>query len=284
MDNNREVNLGESDFKNICQLVFDNTGISLGTSKKELVKRRFTPRLKQLGLQSFSSYISYMKKNREKELTSFCTAITTNLTSFFRENHHYDFLKDTAIPAIQKRKGLNDRTLRVWSAGCSTGQEAYCLAITLKTAMRDFDRWDVKILATDLDEKCLNVARAGIYRKDGMEKVPTHSFDRYFQEPEEGSHDQYGPCLQASKELKDIVTFKKLNLIDPNWPMKGKFDVIFCRNVFIYFDKATQLEIISHYATHQSPGSYLCLGHSETIKSPSAAGYRLVGNTTYIRE
>lgn len=281
MNNLSEVALSESDFDNICQLVIENTGISLGKSKQELVKRRFTPRLKQLGLPNFSSYISYMKGNREEELTNFCNAITTNLTSFFRENHHYEFLKETAIPAIQKRKGASDRSLRVWSAGCSTGQEAYCLAITLKTAIRDFGRWNVKILATDLDEKCLEVARSGIYKEKGLENIPTQSLDHYFHLPE---GDKHGLSLQASSELKNMVTFKKLNLIHPNWPMKGMFDVIFCRNVFIYFDRPTQEKVISRYAALQSPGSYLCIGHSETIKVPSSSGYRLVGNTTYLRE
>jgi chemotaxis protein methyltransferase CheR len=279
-----KIDLSEAEFAGIRELVLENTGISLADSKKELVKRRFTRRVKELGLSSFSSYINHVKNNHEKEISDFCNAITTNLTSFFRENHHYEFLKKEAIPKIEQRNGPKGRKLRIWSSGCSSGQEAYCLAITLREAISSIDRWDVKILATDLDEKCLGIARAGIYATDSLEKVSKNLVSRYFTETEEVGKYRNTKKYKATSDLQEMITFNKLNLMHTHWPMKGEFDVIYCRNVFIYFDKKTQHDLLVRYASHQGPGGYLCLGHSETIIDPQAIGYRLIGKTTYIRE
>ncbi len=281
MNNLARMDLNDVEFSSIRQLVFEHTGIALSTSKKELVKRRFTPRIKELGLGSFASYIKHVKTHHETEITKFCNAITTNLTSFFRENHHYEFLRDKALPDIIQRKALAGRRLRVWSAGCSTGQEAYCLAMTLRNSIPAIDRWDVKILASDLDEKCLGIAKAGIYPRDGFEKVSGTLISKYFIEEMQKAGNK--AHLQANSELKDMITFNRLNLMESVWPMQGEFDVIFCRNVFIYFDKDTQQDLLKRYATFQSPGDYLCLGHSETISDPNAVGYKLIGKTTYIR-
>lgn len=284
MNDLAKVELTEVEFSSIRKLVFENTGISLSPSKKELVKRRFTPRLKELGMGNFASYIKHVKNNHEKEITSFCNAITTNLTSFFREDHHFEFLKAEALPVILKRNSMKGRKLRVWSAGCSTGQEAYCLAMTLRTSVPGIGKWDVKILASDLDEKCLKTAANGSYPAEGFEKVPQKLISKYFFKKEEVVNRQTKTLLQANDELKSMIAFNKLNLMDSVWPMKGKFDIIFCRNVFIYFDKETQVELMKRYSMLQSPGSYLCLGHSESIANPKAVGYKLVGKTTYIRE
>lgn len=276
--------MNEAEFSSIRQLVFENTGISLAASKKELVKRRFTPRLKDLGISSFAAYVKHVKNNQEREMANFCNAITTNLTSFFRENHHYEFLKDEALPAILRRNELTGRKIRLWSAGCSTGQEAYCLALTLRDSIPAIDRWDAKILASDLDEKCLEEAKSGVYSQHGLEKMSDDLVAKYFTEIDEVSKYKNGVLLQAKSELKQMIRFNKLNLMNLSWPMRGKFDVIFCRNVFIYFDKDTQLELVKRFSKLQNPGSYLFLGHSETIANPKAATYKLIGKTIYIRE
>jgi len=278
-----KINLNDSEFTEIRKLVFENTGISLAASKKELVKRRFTPRIKELGLNSFDAYVHYVKANHDQEISDFCNAITTNLTSFFRENHHYEFLEREAIPTLMKRNQQQGRKLRIWSSGCSSGQEAYCLAITIREFNSGLDRWDVKILATDLDEKCLSTARSGTYPVEAFEKVPKQLISKYFDETQELTKYKNTSRYQAIADLRQLITFNKLNLMTSQWPMKGEFDVIFCRNVFIYFDRETQHDLLLRYAALQAPGSYLCLGHSESIADPSAIGYKLIGKTTYIR-
>lgn len=276
------LQLNDLEFSSIQKMVLENTGISLSSSKRELVKRRFTPRLKALGLTSFSAYIKYVKSNFDNEINNFSNSITTNLTSFFRENHHYEFLRDEALPNLLKRNSLSKK-LRIWSAGCSTGQEAYCLAMTLRNAIPAFERWDVKILATDLDENCMNTAREGLYSIDGFDKVSNKLVSQYFSEEEHFINYKNKKLLRASSELKEMIIFNKLNLMNP-WPMKGKFDVIFCRNVFIYFDRDVQLGLVKRYSGLQNTGSYLCLGHSETVANPKSVGYKLMGKTLYIRE
>lgn len=282
MEDITTLKLNDAEFSSIQKMVLENTGISLSSSKKELVKRRFTPRLKALGLVSFSAYIKYVKSNFENEITNFSNSITTNLTSFFREKHHYDYLRETAIPVILKRNKLSKK-LRIWSAGCSTGQEAYCLAMTLRNSIPDFDRWDVKILATDLDEKCLNTAREGVYAAEGFDKVSETLMGQYFDEEEGIVNHTKKKLLRANSELKKMITFNKLNLMN-SWPMKGKFDVIFCRNVFIYFDRDVQYGLVKRYSELQNSGSYLCLGHSETVADPASVSYKLMGKTLYIKE
>lgn len=272
--------LKPSEFEAIRDLVLVNTGISLADSKRELVKRRFAPRLKALGLNSYSSYVQYVTENYEAESSHFCNAITTNLTSFFRESHHFDFLTQTSLPQLLKR---NARKLRVWSAGCSTGQEAYCLAITLLKAIPDALSRDIKILATDLDENCLATARAGAYCVKDFDKVPPAIVSEYFGKGMVQVKNMRRDAYVANDKLRAMITFNKLNLMQ-QWPMQGMFDVIFCRNVFIYFDKETQEKILKNFAKYQSPGSYLCLGHSETVANPGALGYQLIGKTTYLRK
>lgn len=272
--------LKASEFEAIRDLVLENTGISLADSKKELVKRRFAPRLKALGLNSYTSYIQYVTDNYATESSHFCNAITTNLTSFFRESHHFDFLTQTGLPLLLKK---NPRKLRVWSAGCSTGQEAYCMAITLLKAMPDALSRDIKILATDLDENCLATARAGAYSVKDFEKVAPAIVAEFFGKGFVMVKNMRREAYVANDKLRSMITFNKLNLMQ-QWPMQGMFDVIFCRNVFIYFDKDTQEKILRNFAKYQSPGSYLCLGHSETVNNPAALGYQLIGKTTYLRK
>ena len=274
--------LRASEFAAIRSLVLESTGISLSDSKRELVKRRFSPRLRALGLDSFAAYIDYVKQNYAAEATHFCNAITTNLTSFFRESHHYDFLQQVALPAwLSHARG--SRKLRLWSAGCSTGQEAYCLAIAVLKLIPDAHQRDIRILATDLDEDCLARARRGAYEVREFEKLPKSLINEHFMRDQVMVKSMKREAFMANDRLKALITFNKLNLVQA-WPMQGRFDVIFCRNVFIYFDKSTQEKVLRNFATYQTPGSYLCLGHSETVAGAAALGYELIGKTTYQRK
>ncbi|MES2604906.1 MAG: protein-glutamate O-methyltransferase CheR [Pseudomonadota bacterium] len=271
--------LRASEFAALRALVFENTGISLADSKKELVKRRFSPRLRELGLDSFTAYIDYVKQNFSQESGHFCNAITTNLTSFFREQHHFDFLEQVILPQWQKNPR---KKLRLWSAGCSTGQEAYCLALSILKLIPDAPQRDIKILATDLDDNCLRRARAGSYEVREFEKVPTALINEHFTRSHVMVKNMRRDAYMASDRLKSMITFNKLNLVQ-QWPMQGRFDVIFCRNVFIYFDKHTQEKILRNFAAYQAPGTHLCLGHSETVAAAASIGYQLIGKTTYLR-
>jgi len=284
MDAFGSLELSDSEFSSIKDLVFSTTGICLGESKRELLKRRFAPRVRELGLSSFSAYVRFVKKSDCGEVNKFCNAITTNLTSFFREKHHFEFLASTVVPKIQARGLTNGRRLRVWSAGCSTGQEPYCLAMTLQSAIRDLDKWDARILATDLDDNCLAKARRGEYPAEEFNKAPKEVVEKYFKPlPYDDSDTFAKPMLQAKPIIRSRITFNKLNLMNNPWPMKGMFDVIMCRNVFIYFDKPTQRALVKRFGQLQESGSTLFLGHSEVIQDPHEIGYRLVGKTTYER-
>lgn len=276
-----QCELRPSEFAAIRSLVFEKTGISLSDSKKELVKRRFSPRLRALGLDSFSAYVDYVNQNFDQEAANFCNAITTNLTSFFRESHHYDLLEQVILPNWLKH-ARGTRKLRLWSAGCSTGQEAYCLAISVLKTIPDAHQRDIRILATDLDENCLARARTGAYESREFEKVPPAMLGEHFLRDHVMVKSMKREAYRANDRLKSLIAFNKLNLVQP-WPMQGMFDVIFCRNVFIYFDKQTQEKVVKNFACYQAPGSYLCLGHSETVASSAALGYELIGKTAYQR-
>jgi chemotaxis protein methyltransferase CheR len=276
-----DFELRAAEFAAIRELVLERTGISLSDSKRELVKRRFTPRLRALGMDSFGSYVDYVRSNYDTEGSNFCNAITTNLTSFFRESHHYDYLEQVILPAWVARTGGRGR-LRLWSAGCSTGQEAYCMAISLLKVIPDATQRDIRVLATDLDENCLAKARAGAYEVREFEKVPQTIIDAHFHSSQVMVKSMRRDAWMADDRLKSLITFNKLNLVHP-WPMHGRFDVIFCRNVFIYFDKKTQEKILAQFAAYQNPGAHLCLGHSETVASAETLGYSLIGKTTYQR-
>ncbi|HTR00437.1 MAG TPA: protein-glutamate O-methyltransferase CheR [Candidatus Acidoferrum sp.] len=276
-----DFELRTAEFAAIRELVLESTGISLSESKRELVKRRFTPRLRALGLDSFTAYIDYVRNNYDAEGTHFCNAITTNLTSFFRESHHYEFLEQVILPEwVQRTRGKG--RLRLWSAGCSTGQEAYCLAISVLRVIPDANQRDIRILATDLDENCLARARRGAYETREFDKVPREVIDDWFVPAQVSVKSMQRDAWMATDKLKSLIAFNKLNLVQP-WPMHGKFDVIFCRNVFIYFDKPTQEKILTQFAAYQVPGTHLCLGHSETVASSESLGYSLIGKTTYQR-
>jgi chemotaxis protein methyltransferase CheR len=198
------------------------------------------------------------------------------LTAFFRENHHFLYLKNTIIPQLIKQNALSKR-IRIWSAGCSTGEEPYSLAITLKQSIPDIDQWDIKILATDLDANVVAHGKAGIYRADRIEGLDENVKRRWFKRGT-GDNDN---AVKVAPELQELITFKRLNLLH-DWPMKGPFDVIFCRNVVIYFDKDTQRVLFDRYANILKPEGHLFIGHSESLYKVSTR-FDNLGQTIYKR-
>ncbi|MBA6349844.1 protein-glutamate O-methyltransferase CheR [Colwellia sp. BRX8-9] len=261
---NETNSLSEKDFKFICQFVHDASGIVLGERKREMVYRRLTRITRERKLNSFSDYCELLRTQPEQEENYFINAITTNLTSFFRENHHFEYLQQHEIPRIiaqeKKSKGQNKR-IRIWSSASSTGEEPYSIAITLLETMQDqLTEWDVKVLATDVDSNVLAHGSMGIYANNRIEDLPIAIKKKYFVKGS-GSNSKN---VKISGKLKDLLTFKRLNLLH-DWPMKGPFDVIFCRNVIIYFDKKTQQELFSRYYELLKPGGILILGHSENL-------------------
>lgn len=254
----REFSFSGEDYAYLRAMLKERTGIELGPTKQNMVYARLAKRLRRLGMQSFRQYIEFIGSDGgREELGTTLNALTTNLTKFFRENHHFEHLAGPALQEIRARAASGGRRLRVWSAGCSSGEEPYSIAITLLRAMPDIKQWDAKVLATDIDTEMVRRGSEGIYNASALEGMPPDIAGKYF-EP-------HGPDkIRLSAEARALISFKYLNLIE-SWPMKGPFDVIFCRNVVIYFDKDTQRTLFDRYANMLVPGGFLYIGHSENL-------------------
>jgi chemotaxis protein methyltransferase CheR len=270
-----EFELTDSEFKRLRELVHARTGIALSEAKRELLYGRLARRLRKLKLNSFAEYCRLVESDESAELQELTNAITTNLTSFFREDYHFKQLSLEALPQIESKRS-STRRIRLWSAGCSTGEEPYSLAIVMRESLARLAGWDIKLLATDIDSKVVATATEGVYASDRFKGVAPERVRSWFRE----GAGRPG-FLAASAELKSLITFKQLNLLDP-WPVKGPFDVIFCRNVVIYFDKATQRGLFDRMADLQEPGGWLFIGHSENLLNVTRR-YKLVGRTVYRR-
>lgn len=257
------------DFDEIAALAYKHTGIVLGRHKANMVYGRIARRLRQLHMATFREYLSYLNDNFAKESTDFINLITTNLTSFYREAHHFEFLKSTAFPELKQK---TEKRIRIWSSGCSIGQEAYTVAFTLVEAGFPAS-WDVKILATDLDSNVIETGRKGVYPIDHVASISDAKIEKYFQKSKDGKQ------VKVRDNIINMVHFKRLNLLE-SWPMQGLFDVIFCRNVVIYFDRETQKKLFDRYADYLPVGGYLIIGHSESINGLSDR-FEPVGNTIY---
>ncbi len=271
----REFAFGDEDFAALRDLVKSLTGINLSDQKRELVYGRLSRRLRALGLASFQQYRKLLAANPQ-ELVQLTNAITTNLTAFFREHHHFDYLREQILAPLAADPRAA-RRVRIWSAGCSTGEEAYSIAMTVIEALPDLARWDIRILATDLDSEVLARARAGSYASERMRGMDPERLERFFTERRSGAAVTY----QVVPEIAALITFKQLNLMH-NLPMKGPLDAIFCRNTVIYFDKDTQRDLFRRIATLQQSGDKLFLGHSESLFQVSD-DYTLIGRTVYGR-
>ena len=269
--------LSDRDFRFICQLVYDNTGIVLDERKRVMVYRRLMRRTRDLSISSFTDYCRMLGEESAGELPYLINAITTNLTSFFREAHHFDYLRDIFLPQHMQLFS-SSRRLRIWSAGCSTGEEPYSIAMTLLESMGGaLSGWDAKILATDLDSDVLETARSGIYQAERVKGLSTALCKRCFKRGT-GSNSE---LLRVNPAVRQLITFKQLNLLQ-SWPMRGPFDVIMCRNVLIYFDRETQHALVERFSDLLRPGGLLMLGHSESI-AKGFDEFEMLGRTLFCK-
>jgi len=267
----KEFPMTYEDFQRIAGLAGRYTGIVLGEHKQDMVYGRIARRVRKLNLNDFSSYLDFLEANIDKELSNFINVITTNLTSFFRENHHFEYLQKTVLTEL-KRKNSATKRLRIWSAGCSKGMEPYSISMTLLKSSIPSD-WDVKLLATDLDSEVLDTAREAIYSATEVDGLEESTIKNYFQRGGNGKD------VKVKDKVRQFIHFKRLNLLE-TWPMTGPFDFIFCRNVVIYFDKPTQKVLFDRYADLLNVGGYLFIGHSENLHGISER-FENMGNTIY---
>lgn len=267
--------LGPADFRKISQLMYQHSGIRLNAGKEELVRSRLMKRLRTLRIPSFGAYLHYVREDRTaEELRTLIDCLTTNKTSFFREKQHFDHLRTDLLPEIRKRGAC----LRIWSAGCSSGEEPYSIAMMLHDQWPGMDEADVRILATDISDRMLAKARLAEYEKESLQDVPRAYMLKYFVSSGTGPQKTY----RVQDTIRALVRFARLNLMD-EWPMQGPFDVIFCRNVMIYFDTSTQRRLVQRFHRLLVPGGYLLVGHSESLLA-NAVGFKYLRPATYIKQ
>lgn len=255
----REFELGDDEFRFLAGFMSRETGIVLSDHKRQMVCGRLVKRLRALHLRSFAEYVELLQgPGANAEIENLVNAITTNITNFFREPHHFHFLHDHILASRVAERPRRPR-VRIWSAGCSSGEEPYSIAMTMADVLKPNDGWDALILATDIDTNVLRRAEAGLYPAEALKHIP-ESYRKRFVRRVPGDHDK----IQMAEELRTLIRFRRLNLHD-DWPMKGLFDVIFCRNVAIYFDKPTQRKLFNRYADYLNIGGMLYLGHAESL-------------------
>lgn len=274
-----EVKLNEKDFRRISDVIYKHCGINLHSGKKELVRARLAKRLRLLSIKTFPEYIDHaLNDPTGNEFTTLVDSISTNLTSFFRENQHFEYLRKNFLPRVIAEKAkTGDRVIRAWSAGCSSGEEPYSIAITLLEAIKMERSLTAKILATDISTQILAKAKAGVYDPERVAPVPPGLKQRYLVSEKIDRR----KVFKASKALKDIIFFGHLNLMD-EWPIKVPLDFIFCRNVMIYFDKPTQERLVNRYWQNLNPGGLLFTGHSESLTGINHK-FRYVQPTIYVK-
>lgn len=269
MGESREFGFQSADFEKVRDLIHKRAGIRLSDSKKQLVYSRLSRRIRALGLKDFRSYLDHLA-GEDQEMEPFINALTTNLTSFFRERHHFDYLA-TRATTLKPR----DRPLHVWCAAASTGEEAYSLAITLVTAFGS-DRPPVFIVASDIDSQVLRIAQAGIYQAERIANLSRETKKHFFLR---GRGSNAGK-VRVQPFLREMVTFRQGNLLDTTWPIEAPLDIIFCRNVMIYFDKTTQRQILARMVPLLREGGLYFAGHSESFVHASDL-VELIGRSVY---
>lgn len=271
----REFQFDQNHFDLLRSIAKAEAGIELNDTKRELVYGRVARRLRELKLTSFDEYCELVRPQNAPERADFINCITTNFTSFFREGHHFDFLREEGLPKLMSRRAGN-RRLRIWSAACSTGQEPYTIAMTVRETPSVDDSWDCRILATDIDSNVLAKAQSGVYKPMEIGDLGGEKGRRRWFKPVPGDPDG---AERIDRSLQEMIYFRSLNLME-SWPMSGPIDVIFCRNVVIYFSKETQRQIFDRFAKLMAPDGYLFIGHSETILH-AADVFEPVGRTIY---
>ena len=276
-----EPELTDKEFVKFRDLIYQLTGIVINDGKRQLVLSRLTKRLRLHQLTSFTQYYDLVTNTMDtEEQSAFINSITTNKTDFFREPHHFDFITNELVPELVEsaRRGERKPMLRVWHAGCSTGEEPYTLGITLAEAFARHSDWDWRQLASDIDTNVLAHAERGVYEDSRTDTISRDLLRKYFLR---GTGEREGH-FKVRRELQEHLSFRQVNLLDPAWPMRAdtKFDVIFCRNVVIYFDKPTQKRLFERFAARLQPGGLLFIGHSESLLGISDA-FDACGQTIY---
>ncbi|MDQ8160048.1 MAG: protein-glutamate O-methyltransferase CheR [Gemmatimonadota bacterium] len=267
-----ECEITPKQFARVAQVLHEHAGIRMREGKEGLVRARLAKRLRLLGLPDFEAYLDFVEQEpSRREFAEMIDALTTNKTSFLREASHFDFLRDTVFPRLTG-------PVRIWSAGCSSGEEPYTLAMLCHDSFADIATRDVRILATDLSHRVLATAKAGAYPAETMSDVPATWLQKYWSRVRDA---QGRDVWEAGKSLRRLVHFAKLNLME-RWPMQGPFDVILCRNVMIYFDKATQQQLVDRYWALLRPGGYLFVGHSESLTGLTHQ-FRYVQPAAYVK-
>ncbi|MDJ0640794.1 MAG: protein-glutamate O-methyltransferase CheR [Paracoccaceae bacterium] len=266
--NTPSMQLTDHEFNRIREIASADAGLAIPASKKSLVQSRIARRMRQLQVSDCSTYLASLTKDHS-ERSQLISALTTNVSHFFREGHHFEFLKKNYL------ENYDGRPLRIWSAGCSSGQEPYSIAMTILNSIPSAAENDIVVLATDIDEAILKKAVTGSYLRAELENVDAPNREKHFTASADGD------SFQVKDELKQLIRFKKLNLNASEWPMKKTFDVIMCRNVVIYFDDETQSRLWPKFRSLLKPGGTLMLGHSERVNSEATSGFQTVGVTTY---
>jgi len=266
----REFSFSAADFERVRKLIYQHAGISLSPVKQDMVYSRLARRLRATGKHTFAEYLDALEKNGGSEWESFVNSLTTNLTSFFREPHHFPIL------AEHLQKIGTRRPIRIWCSAASTGEEPYSIAMTVVETFGAATS-QVSIIASDLDTNVLATAQKGVYPFERVEKLSPERLRKFFLR---GSGSQEG-YVSVRPELKQMIEFRRINLLDPSYPVKGPLDIIFCRNVMIYFDKPTQYKILSRFAPMLQPDGLMLAGHSESFLH-AADLFRSTGKTVYV--
>lgn len=250
--------LSDEEFALFKSLIYQQVGINLDTPKKTLLVSRLGKRLRELKLSTYKDYYDCVcSKEGEEELTKLLDLVSTNKTDFYREPVHFDFLRDQVLPQAQAA-----RRLRIWSSASSSGEEPYTIAMTLSDAIHDIKRWDIKILASDISTRVLSKAASGIYEEERVSQLPQDLVQRHFLR---GKGAQAGK-VRVRPQLANLVAFRRINLMNPTFPIRSSLDVVFCRNVMIYFDRPTQAKLMEKFFRYLRPGGYLFIGHSESLQ------------------
>ncbi|SFC58649.1 CheR family methyltransferase [Tropicimonas isoalkanivorans] len=273
-------NADRRNFDIIAEIAHKEAGLAIPFEKAPMVFARLSKLQSRLGLNDAGEYCTLLTSSKgDLERRHLICALTTNVTSFFREAHHFDYMRKIIAPDLIARARAGDR-IRIWSAGCSDGSEPYSIAMTLLDCCRDIGQFDIRILATDIDCEILGIARLGRYKADRLGSIP-ESYRRNFVE-QVGDADKDAALIQVSSTARNLVHFRELNLVG-HWPMKQKFDIIFCRNVLIYFDQDTQMRLWPRFEDACKPGGHLFIGHSERLPSRHTTDFRPIATTTYRR-
>ena len=266
-------------FKAIVDVIESRVGIRLPPVKQSMVEGRLRKRVRALGLASVNDYANHVfdRGHLEEEFANLVDCLTTNKTDFFREPSHFEFLRDVAVPSLVKLRGSRAPNLKIWSAACSNGAEGYTIAMVLQEMARNRHDFRFSILGTDISTDVLREARAAIYSRSFIDPVPTALRQRYVMVAKTAGRD----AARIVPELRAMTSFERLNLMDPRYPLDQDVDVIFCRNVLIYFDKPTQQAVVERLSSHLRPGGYLILGHSESMAGSGVVGLTQVVPTVF---